>query len=353
MKIIGQVEVAVTDTPRRVSLRDEFMPNTLVNLGANTAYYRYNPDKPAGLTTTLDEASEAAIRALGGVPLRAGHAVVIPGDVPYVDIACITGETATVDVIPGALVDSTSITATIGAVTANAGTNLNTSLLALETGGNLASLVTLLGVGTGAMASAQAVTIATDDTVIGATDDTEAAAGGVGSISSKLRKISTDIGHIDQDTSKLQTAAGGGYVRQDATSTIAKETGGNLAALLTVMTNFNAFTKNGKSTDDLETISIAQGVTPGAATIKADDSGKHVLVMGVFGTMDTADGTLQFREADDSPVYSGAIPMADNGGPALPVTGFPLFTSADGKGCEIFTSGGAFNGAIQVLVVDD
>lgn len=71
---------------------------------------------------------------------------------------------------------SSAFTQTIsGTVTANAGTNLNTSALALEAGGNLATVKT--------------------------------------------------------NTDPLVTSGGGGYVRQDSTATIAKETGGNLASV--------------------------------------------------------------------------------------------------------------------------
>ena len=62
-----------------------------------------------------------------------------------------------------------------GSITANAGTNLNTSALALESGGNLASVKT--------------------------------------------------------NTDPLVASGAGGYVRQDSTATIAKESGGNLATI--------------------------------------------------------------------------------------------------------------------------
>jgi hypothetical protein len=58
-----------------------------------------------------------------------------------------------------------------GSVTANAGTNLNTSLLALESGGNLAASVTVLGT--------------TGDAII--------AAGGSGSISAKMRRATQGL----------------------------------------------------------------------------------------------------------------------------------------------------------------
>ncbi len=245
MKYKGRVATTVSATPAQLNFGDNRVPMTLKNTGSSIIYFRYDPDSA---TATLAGASAAVIQATGGAPLAGGEAVLVEGDVPYIDVACITAETATLELIPGALIDSTSITATIGAVTVAAiGTTADVPLAGetaesatVRTGislwkrfvNKLIDIKALLGKGTGIMTASHSVTIATDDTVIGATDDTEAAAGGVGSISSKLRKISTDIGHIDQDTSKLQTAAGGGYVRQDSTSTIAKETGGNLAALL-------------------------------------------------------------------------------------------------------------------------
>ena len=135
-------------------------------------------------------------------------------------------------------------------------------------------------------------------------------------------------------------------------SNAAKEAGGALAAIAADITQLNDFTASGKTIDDMESISIAQGAA-GVHAIKADDSGKHVLLMEVMGTMDTTDGTLQFREADDSPVFNGAMPMADNGGVSRPCTGFRILRTANGKGLELVTVTGGFNGLVQVLVVDD
>jgi len=102
----------------------------------------------------------------------------------------------------------------------------------------LIEIKALLVKGTAGTTASIAVTVATDDAVIGATDASVAAAGGVGSVSAKLRKLTTDLSTIDADTGSIKTntdtlvaGGGGGYVRQDSTSTIAKETGGNLAAV--------------------------------------------------------------------------------------------------------------------------
>lgn len=79
-------------------------------------------------------------------------------------------------------VDVTSLPAITGTVTANAGTNLNTSLLS---------------------------TAAKQDTG------------------------NTSLGSIKTNTDPLVTAAAGGYVQQDSNATIAKESGGNLATVAT------------------------------------------------------------------------------------------------------------------------
>ncbi len=76
---------------------------------------------------------------------------------------------------------------------------------------NTDTLEELLAVGTGAMASAQAVTIATDDTMItaldaavdltndriGATGDAAVAAGATGTLSAKMRRVTTDLAAVN------------------------------------------------------------------------------------------------------------------------------------------------------------
>ena len=98
----------------------------------------------------------------------------------------------------------------IGTVTANAGTNLNTSALALEAGGNLATVKTN---------TAPLVT-----------------AGGGGyvrqdSTATMAKEAGGNLATVKTNTDPLVTAGGGGYVRQDSTATLAKESSGNLAAI--------------------------------------------------------------------------------------------------------------------------
>lgn len=102
--------------------------------------------------------------------------------------------------------------ATIGTVTANAGTNLNTSLLALESGGNLATIAT--------------------------------------------------------DVAPLVASSAGGYVRQDSTATIAKESGGNLA---TIATNTSGLATSANQTNGNGQVKITNGTN--IADVVAGDSG--------------------------------------------------------------------------------
>jgi hypothetical protein len=94
----GLASVSVTATPQRVYFPDATMAHTVRNTGSNAAYYLYNP---AVLTAAFAGASAAIVRALGGSALPAGVAVVVPPGVAWLDLVCITGETATVVVDAG------------------------------------------------------------------------------------------------------------------------------------------------------------------------------------------------------------------------------------------------------------
>ncbi len=90
-----------------------------------------------------------------------------------------------------------------GTVTANAGTNLNTSALALETGGNLASIKTntdkIPSLGQAAMAASVPVTMASNQGDIKITLDSEAVVLGAGSaaIGKLAANSGVDIGDVD------------------------------------------------------------------------------------------------------------------------------------------------------------
>ena len=133
------------------------------------------------------------------------------------------------------------ITVTSGSITANAGTNLNTSLLALESGGNLASAVTALQL--------------IDDTI--KTEDVAAGAGDKGvAVIAVRRDADTSLVDADNDYANLQVNNLGalkveifdggdshtvdGTITANAgtnlnTSLLALESGGNLASAVAAL----------------------------------------------------------------------------------------------------------------------
>jgi hypothetical protein len=178
----------------------------------------------------------------------------------------------------------TPMQASGGSVTANAGTNLNTSLLALEGGGNLASLVTQLGAVT---ASPTANTIGdrlkTINTTLGtpyqaggalplpsgaATAAKQPALGTAGTPSAdvitvqgaaSMTALKTDGSGVTQPISGTVTANAGTNLN---TSALALETGGNLAA---VVTNTNNLALAQASTTSGQKGNLALGAVTTAA----------------------------------------------------------------------------------------
>ena len=120
-----------------------------------------------------------------------------------------------------------------GSVTANAGTNLNTSALALEAGGNLAGIYTntTLTKATGVRdANTQRVTIATDDVVPVTNAAMTSIDGKMAALGQKNMAGSMPV-VFASDQSALTVNAGTNL----NTSALALETGGNLAAIKTAI----------------------------------------------------------------------------------------------------------------------
>lgn len=115
----------------------------------------------------------------------------------------------------------------LSSITANAGTNLNTSTLALESGGNLAT--------------------------------------------------------ININSAPLLINNAGGYIRQDSTTTIAKESGGNLATLAGAITS-SIIQSNTKQINGV-TPSMGNGVTGTGVqrvTLSSDSTGQVALASGTI-----------------------------------------------------------------------
>lgn len=127
-------------------------------------------------------------------------------------------------------------------VTANAGTNLNTSALALEA-------TQLTG--------------------------------------------NTSLASVKTNTDPLVTAAAGGYVRQDSTATIARESGGNLATIATNTTGLALEASQLTGNSSLASVAAATHLEDAAAA----DGDRGMLELGqrrdVAGTQTTADGDYE------------------------------------------------------------
>lgn len=152
-----------------------------------------------------------------------------------------------------------------GTVTANAGTNLNTSALALETGGNLATLATATG----------------------ATTDAAATAGSTGSLSAKLRLL----------TSQLATLIGG-IVLAAGNAIIGKV---GIDQTTPGTTNLVAAGQNG-------TWTVQPGNTANTTAWKVDNSGVTQPVSGTVSVSGSVAVTGTFFQGTQ-PVSAASLPL--------------------------------------------
>ena len=116
---------------------------------------------------------------------------------------------------------SGSVSVSSGTVTANAGTNLNTSSLALESGGNLAGINSKLpALGAAVKTSSIPVNIASDQTV--------PVSGSISVLGGNANAVKVDGSSVTQPISGTVTANAGTNLN---TSSLALESGGNLAGI--------------------------------------------------------------------------------------------------------------------------
>lgn len=223
-----------------------------------------------------------------------------------------------------------------GAVTANAGTNLNTSALALESGGNLASIKTntdkipAQGQALAAaslpvvLPAAQITTLtppaaitgfatsAKQDTIISHIDGIEGSVDGIEALLTTIESNQLPDGHnVTVDNASIAvtgtvTAAVTGTVTANAgtnlnTSALALETGGNLAAIKAKTDNIPALGQALAAGSVPVVLTAAQlsTLTPPAAITGFATSAKQDTIIGhvdgietVLGTIDTDTGNI-------------------------------------------------------------
>lgn len=283
--LIGKVGIDQTTDGTTNKVYVGNIPHVIVDTAPTTAVtqsgtWTVQPGNTANSTAWKVDGSAVTQPVSGTITANMGTVTADPFGA-NADAASATGSiSAKLRFIASTGIPVTGTVSVTGTVTANAGTNLNTSLLALESGGNLATIAgkdfatqttlalikaktdNLPAVGQAAMAASTPVVIASNQSAVpvsgtvavtnanldvalstlatqatlalikAKTDNLDVAASTLAT-STKQDTGNTSLASIKTNTDTFVTAGGGGYVRQDSTATIAKETGGNLDALVT------------------------------------------------------------------------------------------------------------------------
>jgi len=188
-------------------------------------------------------------------------------------------------------------------------------------------LNTALAVGTGVMASAQAVTLATDDTQFGAVG---AASDVDGDVHGQLRFVGESV-----DTLESLLAVGTGAMASAQAVTIATDD--------TVLLAVNkAIVGASAPTIDSYTSAVVDvaAATANQVLIAAPGANKQIWVYGLL-VGSAAQGTFTFQDEDDT-ALSGTIPVALDGGYVMPPSGNfsqPWIVVATNKALEVDTTG--------------
>jgi len=294
-----QVDV-VAALPAGTNAIGKLAPNSGVDIGdvdvtsLPSTVHSADFDSGAGTDTTL--CFGIAVPASGG-------AAVIPGDA-----------TAGLKVDLGS---DNDVTVT-GSVTANAGTNLNTSALALEAGGNLAGAATSLAV----------------------LDDWD----------------ETDRCKVNPIVGQAGVAAGAGAVGatvQRVTLASDDPAVADLAALEALIIG----TLRGAATPSIDSYASA-AISAAADTanqelVAAPGADKQIWVYGFVGTADTGDGSISIQDEDDT-ALSGVMPVQQNGGFAITPNGnfaMPWLKVATNKALELDTVTCGFKGVLSYAIV--
>jgi hypothetical protein len=268
------------------------------------------------------------------------------------------------------------VTVTSGTVTANAGTNLNTSALALETGGNLATIAGDTTSIDGKITACDTGSIAGTVTANAGTNlNTSALALETGG---NLATIAGDTTSIDGKITACDTGSIAGTVTANAgtnlnTSALALETGGNLATIAGDTTSID-----GKITacntgavvistlpGSLQgpgnpTVDSYQGVNISAVTganqqiVAAPGASKQIWVYGYSFTCDTDATTVAFQDEDDTAHATYGEGFKQYGGVNIPPSGnfaMPLFKVATNKALEADVAVGTIGGELHYAVV--
>ena len=240
--------ISAIDAAQRVDGGNPGRFVTFINDGSDSVFYQEsNPEiTMSGVAGT--------IRGQGGAELKAGEPITL--EAIAWDVVCATGLTATMRVLPGSM--ASSINLEVSGLVVNTdidkinGTTVNTNSGNKDGGTLVVNQATngVNGVAFGLAADAPVVdgsfhakfeyigvqldnleallTSANDSVPIANYYENNSGAGILPFYGANNISIGTSLETIKTNTDPLVAAGGGGYMRQDSTATIAKETGGNL-----------------------------------------------------------------------------------------------------------------------------
>lgn len=149
--------------------------------------------------------------------------------------------------------------------------------------------------------------------------------------------IKTGVSTLKAATDLLAASGGGGFIRQDSTATIAKESGGNLAAISGGGYTIKMAIFNDKATTE-DLIALV--------------AGKKIAVVGGIITLGGADGTVTI--ASNATPISAAFKLLVGGALNVlprPMTR-PMWQTAAGEALKvIITGGGTISGQLEYIEV--
>jgi hypothetical protein len=231
-------------------------------------------------------------------------------------------------------------------VTANAGTDLNTSLLALETGGNLAGAATSLAILDDWDESDRAKV----NLIVGQAG----VAAGAGAVGATVQRIT--LASDDPAVTALQildNVVSGNEAQVDIVAAL--PAGTNNIGDVDVLSVPQSIRGPAEPTIDSYTHASvsASANTADQSLVAAPGASKQIWVYGLFGTADTADGSIALQDEDNT-ALSGVMEVTRRGGFVIPPSGnfsMPWIKVATNKALEMDTVTCGFKGTISYAVV--
>ncbi|MCA3704262.1 MAG: hypothetical protein INF12_14665 [Methylobacterium sp.] len=197
-----------------------------------------------------------------------------------------------------------------GTVTANAGTNLNTSALALESGGNLATLVTRTTVGQTTMSASRPVAIASDQSTIPVNQAGVSATGSLAALNATVALSLTGASGwaVDLRGTFVATVTFQGTIDGTNWFTIAVIPAGGATSVATVTTATAAGSWWGNANGCQKVRAIATAYTSGTVTVVL----RAMQAAGVASVLVTGATTVPVSGTVTANIGTGSIAAGTN-----------------------------------------